>query len=123
MRYAGFLNTFPIQIEFMNIKWATTMFNKTLNTWAMKKFAFLHKWYNLGAVVTLLLCIPSMILLASTAIVSFENLRQNNRQEEAALQPVLPGVNLPKSDLLYYFITLLICTVVHEMGHAVAAIK
>lgn len=122
MRYACLLKAFPVEIEFMNIKWATSMFNKTLNTWTIQKFTFFYKWYNFGAAVTLLLCIPSMILLASTAVVSFENLRQN-KKEEAALQPVLPGVNLPKSDILYYFITLLVCTVVHEMGHAMAAIR
>ena len=63
-----------------------------------------------------------MILLTSTAFVSFENMRHFTK-EEAILQPVLPGINLPKSDLPYYFLTLLVCTVVHEMGHAIAAVR
>ena len=42
---------------------------------------------------------------------------------ETALQPVLPGVNLPKSEWLYYVITLAICTAFHEAGHALAAVR
>lgn len=120
-KYAIFLKILPVQIEFLNVKWATSVFNKTLNSWVVQKLWFLHKWYNLGTVVTLLICIPSMILLTSTALTSFQNLFQTI-QEETALQPVLPGINLPKSDYCYYFITLLLCTVVHEVGHAIAAL-
>lgn len=82
----------------------------------------LHWWYSLGTIITVLLFVPSLILLTSTAIVSFENMRQH-KNEEAILQPVVPGVNLPSSDLPYYLITLLVCTVVHEIGHAVAAVR
>ena len=45
------------------------------------------------------------------------------KKEEAMLQPVVPGVNLPSYDLPYYLITLLVCTVVHEIGHAIAAVR
>lgn len=72
--------------------------------------------------ITILLCIPSLILLASTAVVSFENIRQH-KNEEAILQPVVPGVNLPSTDLPYYLITLLVCTIVHETGHALASVR
>jgi S2P endopeptidase len=32
-------------------------------------------------------------------------------------------VNLPISDIGYYVATLIICTVVHELGHAIAAVR
>nr|SVE73016.1 EOG090X08FA [Ceriodaphnia reticulata] len=121
-KYAIFLNAFPIQVDFMSLKWTTSMFNKALSSWTIGKLKLLHAWYKVGTAATLLLCIPSMILLTSTAFVSFENMRQH-KKEEAVLQPVLPGINLPKSDLPFYFLTLLVCTVVHEMGHAVAAVS
>lgn len=98
------------------------MFNKALCSWAMMRLKFLSKWYNVGTIITLLLCIPSLILLGSTALVSFENM-MTNKKEEAMLQPVVPGVNLPSYDLPYYLITLLVCTVVHEAGHAIAAVR
>jgi len=37
------------------------------------------------------------------------------------LQPVLPGLNLPHSQLFYYISSLLISSVYHEAGHAVSA--
>ncbi|XP_033253578.1 membrane-bound transcription factor site-2 protease-like [Drosophila miranda] len=38
------------------------------------------------------------------------------------LEILLPGVNLPLEEIGYYFTTLVLCLVVHEMGHAMAAV-
>lgn len=35
----------------------------------------------------------------------------------------VPGVNLPTSQLAYFFIALLLSGVIHELGHAVAALR
>lgn len=35
----------------------------------------------------------------------------------------VPGVNLPTSHLGYFFIALLLSGVIHELGHAVAALR
>lgn len=35
----------------------------------------------------------------------------------------VPGVNIPISDIGYYVLTLLICSVFHELGHATAAVR
>nr|SVE75835.1 EOG090X08FA [Daphnia hispanica] len=119
-RYMNFLTMIPVQIDFMSLRWTTSLFNKKITSWTARRIKMLSWWYSLGTIITVLLCIPSLILLASTAVVSFENMRQH-KNEEAILQPVVPGVNLPSSDLPYYLITLLVCTVFHEIGHAVAA--
>uniref|UniRef100_A0A3Q3JB86 Membrane-bound transcription factor site-2 protease n=1 Tax=Monopterus albus TaxID=43700 RepID=A0A3Q3JB86_MONAL len=42
---------------------------------------------------------------------------------QQALQVVVPGVNLPTSQLAYFFIALLLSGVIHELGHAVAALR
>ena len=34
----------------------------------------------------------------------------------------VPGVNLPTSQLGYYLLTLLVCGIFHELGHAIAAV-
>nr|SVE78939.1 EOG090X08FA [Daphnia lumholtzi] len=120
--YKNFLSITPIQIDFMSLRWTTSLFNKKIYNWATREKNKLCWWYSFGTMVTILLCIPSLILLASTAVVSFENLRQHENHE-AILQPVVPGVNLPSADLPYYLITLLVCTVVHEIGHALAAVS
>ena len=38
-----------------------------------------------------------------------------------AIQPILPGWNLPLTQLPYYLLAILISVVVHELGHAVAS--
>lgn len=35
----------------------------------------------------------------------------------------VPGVNLPTSQLAYFFIALLLSGIIHELGHAVAALR
>ena len=35
----------------------------------------------------------------------------------------MPGVNLPTSQISYYLLTLLVCGILHEVGHAVAAVR
>jgi hypothetical protein len=35
----------------------------------------------------------------------------------------MPGVNLPMSQIGYYLLTLFVCGVFHEMGHAIAAVR
>nr|SVE75205.1 EOG090X08FA [Daphnia dolichocephala] len=120
--YGHFLATTCIQIDLASVRWTTSLFNKTISSWAIQRKTLLCRWYSFGTIITLLLSIPSLILLAGTAVVSFENIRQH-RNDEAILQPAVPGVNLPPSDLPYYIATLLTCTVVHEIGHAVAAVR
>ena len=66
-----------------------------------------------------ILVIPAMILLVKTLISgifkrSAVALEENGKAEEEGgagivLQPVLPGVNMPVSELGYYFVTLCIC--------------
>jgi len=35
----------------------------------------------------------------------------------------MPGVNLPMDQMGYYLLTLLVCGIFHEFGHAVAAVR
>lgn len=39
------------------------------------------------------------------------------------LEPVVPGLNLPVSELGYYSAALVVCSVFHELGHALASVK
>ena len=40
-----------------------------------------------------------------------------------SLPPQVPGINIPMKELPYYFATLLMASVIHEAGHAFAAVQ
>lgn len=92
-----------------------------------KSSQLFRNWYNVGTYITLLLLLPSVTLLIVIATKSLLNIHQQtddkSSDEQMILQPVVPGVNLPQSQLAHYFVTIFICTVFHEMGHALAAVK
>jgi len=83
----------------------------------------LRLWYRVGAVVSSLLILPSVLLLIYSLHqhLSPQDTNTTSSNDRVVLQPVLPGVNLPTSELVYYVTTLLVCSVFHEAGHAVAA--
>ena len=63
--------------------------------------------------------VASVIMLMMLVVHTF----QKKPPEERVLTSVLPGVNLPINQLAYYLLTLLLCGVFHELGHAVAATR
>jgi len=97
------------------------------NTAFLDKIRISRIWFQIGAWVTLLLILPSVFLLISNlwTLVSSQFKDSNAENGSAGAQPTLqvivPGYNLPFSDLGYYALTLLVITVLHEFGHATAA--
>ena len=39
------------------------------------------------------------------------------------LTPLIPGANVPTEHIFYYFAGLLVAGIIHELGHAIAAIQ
>ncbi|CAI2166421.1 13328_t:CDS:2 [Funneliformis geosporum] len=55
---------------------------------------------------------------------NFEEVHQvESNNYHQVFVPVIPGVTLPISHLIYYLIALLVCGILHEAGHAVAAFR
>ena len=125
--YANLLNSLSIHISFMSVRWSTAGLNSLLVRLAGSKGSqFFRNWYSFGTYIALLLLLPSITLLVAIATKSLLSISQGtavSSENEMILQPVVPGVNLPQSQLAHYFITIFICTVFHEMGHALAAVK
>lgn len=109
-----------LKVGFFNLQWTTTAFNRTLlrlgNIRSNTKF--LNIWFSLGLISSLTLLPIAIILLIYSLI-------QNiiSPHEDKFITPVIPGINLPASEILFYSTTLIICSVVHEVGHALAAVK
>ena len=107
------------------------------------KSCVISAWFHIGTFVTLLLIIPSIFILVHNISnnnlpsfahgVSAANIPSGGVNEKVekdystldklSFQVVLPGVTLPMSDIGYYIMALLFCSVVHEAGHAIAAIQ
>ena len=115
--YARRLEECGVSISFAHVRWYTTRFNRFFQkagTWS-KHVSRL--WFTLGAVAGVLLMFSSVLVLVFTLFQSL-SLYQDTRP---VLTPVMPGVNLPWRDLSYYVLTLIVCGVFHEAGHALAA--
>ncbi|XP_034252769.1 membrane-bound transcription factor site-2 protease [Thrips palmi] len=122
--YFKFLKKSGIEISFLTIKCSTTIFNRPLQKWGIWRPRFLKLWFTAGTYVSLLLLPISLTLLIRSLILTISQRGTSEPTTDAAsLELVIPGYNLPLSDLGYYSISMLLCTVVHEIGHAVAAVR
>jgi S2P endopeptidase len=126
--YPYTLSRLGVEIKLFQVRWYTTGLNRLFTRIGSIRPNFWNLWFSLGAWVSALLIVPAMFLLVQTLVTNLISLFGSEVWEEQpsdriVLQPVLPGVNMPLSELPYYFITLLVCSVIHEAGHAVAAVN
>ncbi|KAJ8927829.1 hypothetical protein NQ314_019712 [Rhamnusium bicolor] len=117
--YIRFLEGTGFQIGFLSIKWKTKAFNRLIIRWGTSRPRFLHLWFSLGLYATLILLPVAIVLLLYSL---FQNFSSSSGESKLAIEPIIPGVNLPASELGYYSLTLILCSVVHELGHALAAV-
>ena len=115
--YAKFLSINGFSVNILHLKWYTVRCNRLfirLSNWRPK---FLKWWFNMGVVAGIIGQFFSVIVLAYNLVDFFRSKPTN----EQVLVPVLPGINLPSDQTIYYFLALFVCGVLHELGHAVAA--
>lgn len=115
--YSLKLEQWGVSLTFAHVRCYTTKFNHIFHkagTWSKH---FSRAWFTIGAlsgIILMLTSVPVLIFTLVQSTTSYEDTRP-------VLTPVMPGVNLPWKDLSYYIITLVICGVFHEAGHAIAA--
>lgn len=125
--YAAFLNGTGLTIKLMRLEWYTTAFNRRICSWSTNR-RLLRPYFDLGVYCCLALVPFSMAVLVYAVVQAFSTSAETSPGTAAtALAPVvevellIPGVTLPFDELGFYVVTLMICTVVHEVGHAVAS--
>lgn len=121
LRYLIKLRSLGLEISLFQVKWSTPRYNSTFQWMSQIHPALVRVWYSVGALVSTLLILPSILLLMHSLHQHLVPSDRNTTTDRVVLQPVLPGVNLPTSELVYYLTSLLACSVYHETGHAVAA--
>lgn len=128
--YLEFLKSSGISIRFFRLQFYTTGMNRTIVKWSSRMPSFYRNSFKLGCYLSIILfpiamgLVVSSLFSGSSANTSIENTKAAVVQSTGAarLEILLPGVNLPIDQIGYYIIALLICSVVHEAGHAVAAV-
>ena len=128
LRYLLKLRSLGLEISMLQIRWSTIRYNNVLYKLSQYQPRLTSIWFSVGAVASCLLIIPSMVLLTyslwqhvNIVIDSLDRNVTNNSSNNAILQPIVPGVNLPSSQLVYYILSLALSSIYHEAGHGLAA--
>ncbi|XP_059166351.1 membrane-bound transcription factor site-2 protease-like [Physella acuta] len=117
--YLSFLDKTGLNISICQLRWYTTIFNRAFLRIGQWRPSFLRAWFTVGVFFSLLSMVASVFLLSLLVL----NTVRQNPVEQQVLTPVMPGVNLPMSQISYYMLTLLVCGILHEVGHALAAVR
>lgn len=132
--YTNFITKHNIRVHFLYITLHTKTFNRMIykiSHMNVTKRCHCIKYtyiYNTGVLCTLV-CIPVSIYIIGQSVYSnlvkpqSSSLYVNDNEEHYInVKPLVIGVNLPMSHLLYYISSLLVCIVIHELGHAICAL-
>ena len=105
-------------VSFIHLRCYTTKFNNLFKLWSKCDRRCARGWFGIGVLVGVLLMMASVGVL----IVALYQGLFATANSEKILTPIMPGVNIPWNELAYYFVTLVVCGVFHEIGHALAAV-
>lgn len=122
--YDAFLRNTGLTVQFMRLRWHTTAFNRTIFKWGSScSKIFIHA-FNLGVITSIVLMALGILILSASLFGTSSGGGSDvtSKKFEVQMELLLPGVNLPLSEIGYYITALLICSVVHELGHAIAAV-
>ena len=115
--YLQRLEDWGVALSFAHVRCYTTKFNRFFHLVGTTSKSACRCWFGLGALIGVLLMLLSVVVLALTL---YQSLAAPEGTQKV-LTPVMPGVNLPWNDIAYYLLTLTVCGVFHEAGHALAA--
>lgn len=125
--YFMFLQGTGITLNVGRIRWYTTAMNRTVVKWASRNPQMLNHSFDLGVWVSIVL-LPLMSLIFAlrycwSLVVQQESATPDDwKSAGPGLEIMIPGVNLPANEIGYYICALGLCSVVHELGHALAAV-
>lgn len=128
--YDAFLRGTGLTVKFMRLHWYTTGFNRTIVKWTNSNSKLLYIIYDFGIYISLILMPIGLCILGFSAIHSDAKEENVSGSTGTAIESVkyvkvellLPGFNLPIDEIVYYIFALGISSIIHEMGHALAAV-
>ncbi|XP_014481341.1 PREDICTED: membrane-bound transcription factor site-2 protease [Dinoponera quadriceps] len=121
--YFYFLKNTGLEIQILRIKWFTTAFNRKIIKWGMDRSKFWTAWFNAGVIISIILLPIAVLIILKMTFNMWLAGSSSDTGSGAILEPMLPGVDIPFNELGYYVTTLAVCSIVHELGHALAAAR
>ncbi|KAL4624894.1 membrane-bound transcription factor site-2 protease isoform X2 [Arapaima gigas] len=123
--YESWLSSSGVSLSPFHVRWQTGLFNHLFAKCARLNPHLLYLWFSVGMVFGVVAMFGSVILLTRTLMQTLAQMMSQTPEgtRQQALQVVVPGVNLPFSQLAYFFIAILVSGIIHEFGHGVAALR
>ncbi|XP_053681284.1 membrane-bound transcription factor site-2 protease [Anopheles nili] len=134
--YDAFLRGTGLTVKFLRLQWHTTALNRSIVKWSTKYPKILDCSFNIGVYLSLLL-MPFAVVMIIISSFHTSLQRQSARviasggpggdshapdRRTVEIDLLVPGVNLPINEIGYYIAALAINSVVHELGHGLAAV-
>ncbi|XP_055630918.1 membrane-bound transcription factor site-2 protease [Toxorhynchites rutilus septentrionalis] len=130
--YEAFLKSTGLSVKFLRLQWHTTALNRSIVKWSTAYPKLLDLNFSLGVYLSLVL----MPLATCLIVVSAFHTKGTGRgapegatatsgtdsKQPVSIDLLIPGVNLPINEIGYYIAALAINSIVHEMGHGLAAV-
>lgn len=116
-KWERFVEWSGLSFSVIQVTWHTTLLNKVFLKVANRYIRFWKVWFLFGVAAGVVLSLGSVVLCIMNLVSLF-----NRPTGEQVLTPVIPGVNVPTSQLFHYFLALLLNGVLHELGHAIAGV-
>nr|CAD7454868.1 unnamed protein product [Timema tahoe] len=118
------LQNMGLKVEAFRLVWFTTTFNRFIQKWGTWRPRLLQCWFTVGSWFSLgLIPLAVYLVIKATFDIWHRNIDAGGKKSSVVLEPMIPGVNLPLGDIGYYSLTLITCSVIHELGHAIAAVR
>lgn len=117
--FSNFLSRRGIEVSFYSVTWYTLSFNSWIGRMGRRFARFWQIWFSVGLFFSVIGMFASVLFL----LVNLFWLVTEPASSPPVMSPVVPGVNVPSHDLVFYFFTLFVAAVVHELGHAFAALS
>lgn len=119
----GLLDRIQVTVSLFYIKWRTTSLNSFFHSVGTRAKNWLKHWFLAGVVFGFIAMLMCIVLLVANIFFVLVSWKKQSEQVNGVLTPVIPGVNVPTSHLGYYVFALLVAGVLHEFGHAFAAVS
>lgn len=129
--YEAFLKGTGLSVKFLRLQWHTTALNRSIVKWSTAYPKLLELNFSLGVYLSILLMPLASLLIVVSAFHTKSSGKPSSDSaagasgavaETVSLELLIPGVNLPLNEIGFYIAALAINSVVHELGHGLAAV-